>query len=191
MLLVTFALTLFGPLLVSGLNIVAPDVNVYWVQGDTNTIVWNYGVNDPSPITIFITNPDDKTLHGPFGIAEFVPVQQQTVKVTDVTLKVGNGYIVNFVDPKNATNVYATSAPFEVKPHGTTPAAVPSGYITGNNTASSTSASGTATSTSTSATTGPTFDNPSPNGASALTSQWGAASTLLGALALGALTFAI
>ena len=42
----------------------------------------------------------------------------QSYTITDVTLKVGTGYNVQFVSPTNQSNVYANSTSFEVKAPG-------------------------------------------------------------------------
>lgn len=47
-----------------------------------------------------------------------MPISQQTVTVTQVTLRPDDGYLVNFVDAQNDTNVFAQSSPFTVKPQG-------------------------------------------------------------------------
>jgi hypothetical protein len=44
----------------------------------------------------------------------------QTFTVTDVTLNVGGGYQISFVNPQNQAQVYATSSTFEVKASGST-----------------------------------------------------------------------
>ena len=42
----------------------------------------------------------------------------QTFTITNVTLKTGSGYSVEFVNPANASDVYAIGPKFEVKPAG-------------------------------------------------------------------------
>lgn len=47
-----------------------------------------------------------------------MPISLQSVTVTQVTLRPDDGYIVNFVDAKNTTDIFAQSAGFTVKPQG-------------------------------------------------------------------------
>lgn len=49
-------------------------------------------------------------------IAENVAVSQMSFTVTNVTLRPDAGYVVNFVNPSNATDVYASSSTFTVEP---------------------------------------------------------------------------
>ena len=44
----------------------------------------------------------------------------QSFTVTNVTLRVGQGYQVEFVNPLNESQVYATSQSFSVMPQGST-----------------------------------------------------------------------
>ncbi|KAG8842409.1 hypothetical protein FRB96_005430 [Tulasnella sp. 330] len=103
------------------LTVTGPNSSDYWVFGVTNTITWTYSANDPTPVTVYITNANSSTLNGAFSIAENVPTSQQSIEVTNVTLKPGSGYVVNFVNPTNNTDVYATSDAFNVEPQGTLP----------------------------------------------------------------------
>ena len=81
-------------------------------------------------------NEDVTVLNGAFSIKEYVDislevpypfrevshevftVDPQSFTVTNVTLKTGSGYSVEFVNPANASNVYAIGPKFEVKPAG-------------------------------------------------------------------------
>jgi len=103
------------------LAVTSPNSNAYWVYGISNTISWTYTSGDPTTISIFITNPDSDALNGPFAVAENVPISQQSVTVTQVTLRPDDGYIVNFVDAKNDTAIFAQSTGFTVKPQGSLP----------------------------------------------------------------------
>jgi len=103
---------------VLAVQITSPNSEAYWVYGVSNTISWTYSAGDPTTISIFITNPDSSALNGPFAVAENVPIAQQSVTVTQVTLRPDDGYIVNFVDATNTTDIFAQSSGFTVKPQG-------------------------------------------------------------------------
>ncbi|KAI0744506.1 hypothetical protein C8Q76DRAFT_2309 [Earliella scabrosa] len=125
---------------VNAIDIIGPNENAYWVQNATNTITWQFSEGDPSPISINIVNANNATLNGPFSIARFVNVSDQTFTVTNVTLRPGDGYQVQFVNNTNITQVFAESPTFTVMPPGTEPAPTVS--------ASSSAPSGSATSPS-------------------------------------------
>lgn len=85
-------------------------------------------------------NDDTTVLNGPFSIQEYVDVSlqvsyisdaflvlggltrvyrpTQSFTITNVTLKNGTNYAVEFVNPANHSDVYATGPKFEVKPSG-------------------------------------------------------------------------
>ena len=86
-------------------------------------------------------NEDVNVLNGAFSIDEYVDVAlevlwtrytfllarevsrkvhrlTQSFTITNVTLKSGTGYSVEFVNPSNHSNVYAIGPKFEVKPSG-------------------------------------------------------------------------
>ena len=110
------------------------------VQDSSKTITWTYQSGDPTPISITIINSDDTLLNGVYSVDEYVDVSTQvscapdaffffralgshtrptqTYTITNVTLKVGAGYKVQFVRPTNASDILATSASFEVKASG-------------------------------------------------------------------------
>ncbi|KAL0946549.1 hypothetical protein HGRIS_012754 [Hohenbuehelia grisea] len=125
------------------ITINAPSGQNYWVQNASNVISWTFDAGDPSPIDITITNPNSSFLNGNFSIARNVGLDNGSFTVTNVTLRVASGYVVNFVN-SNQTQVLATSQPFDVRRPGTTPVTVslPSPSPTA---ASSSSRSGTST----------------------------------------------
>ncbi|KAG8909265.1 hypothetical protein FRC00_010420 [Tulasnella sp. 408] len=119
------ALTLFGllaaPSIVSAISISGPSSEKYWVFGSSNQITWGYSQGDPTSVSVNIVNPSNDVLNGDFSISEFVTISDESYTVTNVTLRPGTGYVVNFINPKNNSEIYASSAPFEVKPAGTAP----------------------------------------------------------------------
>ncbi|KAI0245949.1 hypothetical protein BJV78DRAFT_1158244 [Lactifluus subvellereus] len=146
-----FLALLLPSVALGAITITRPSSTEYWVQDINNEIQWTYNQGDPTPVDIIVTNQANQTLNGPFSIARFVPVSQETFTVTGVTLRVATGYQVAFVNPANTNQVYATSSTFEVKAAGTTPAptivpttsASASGTPTGSSASSSPSASST------------------------------------------------
>ncbi|PAV23656.1 hesp-379 [Pyrrhoderma noxium] len=127
-----------------------PSASSFWVQNTSNTISWSFSSSDPNPIDIVVTNSNSSILNGNFSIARFVDLSNGTFTVTNVTLTVGTGYVVNFVNTSNSEQVFAQSGTFDVKEPGTTPASVSSASATatsasGTNSGATSSASGTAT----------------------------------------------
>ncbi|KAI0300061.1 hypothetical protein B0F90DRAFT_575031 [Multifurca ochricompacta] len=132
------ALALLPSAVFATISITGPSPNQYWVQNTSNTIQWTYNQGDPTPVDIIITNQANQTLNGDFSIARFVPVSQevwlalllflffffsphallQSFTVTHVTLRVGTGYQVVFVNPVDGSQVYANSSNFEVRTPG-------------------------------------------------------------------------
>ncbi|KAI0275500.1 hypothetical protein BGY98DRAFT_992297 [Russula aff. rugulosa BPL654] len=151
------ALALLPTAAFAAITITGPSETLYWVQNTSNNISWTYTQGDPTSVDIVISNSNNATLNGNFSIARSVPVSQESFTVTDVTLRVGTGYQVMFLDPTTDTQLIAQSSAFEVKAPGTSPAptATPSttspqgtgsGTSSGNGTASGSAASSTSTS---------------------------------------------
>jgi len=109
------------PSVINAVTIVGPSTDRYWVFGTSNQITWNYGVGDPTTVSITVTSQNAGVLNGVFNIAEYVSISDGSYTVTDVTLKPDTGYIVNFVNPSNGSDIYASSSTFEVKAAGTAP----------------------------------------------------------------------
>ncbi|KAI1787388.1 hypothetical protein LXA43DRAFT_712286 [Ganoderma leucocontextum] len=130
----------------NAITILGPSETNFWVQNQTNTITWQFNQGDPSPITINIVNANNQTLNGAFSIASFVNISLQTVTVTNVTLRPGDGYVVEFVNNTNPTQIFANSSTFTVKPPGSQ--AGPTATLSGS------AASGSATSSSNSSSSG-------------------------------------
>ncbi|KAL6302556.1 hypothetical protein BKA93DRAFT_702140, partial [Sparassis latifolia] len=106
---------------VLGITILQPSSTSYWVEMTTNEIVWSYNAGDPSPITVVVTAQNDTTLNGVFTIAQtyaFIDLIFSLPNSTNVTLVVGSGYAVSFVNPTNESDVYTTSQSFSVMAPG-------------------------------------------------------------------------
>jgi hypothetical protein len=131
------------------ITINTPSPSSFWVQNVSNTITWTFNQGDPNPIFITVTNSNSSILNGQFAIQNGVDLSNGTFTVTNVTLLTDSGYVVNFVNGSNLTQVYASSQPFDVKVPGTPPAQTgsPSGSSSPSATGGNSSASGS-TSTS-------------------------------------------
>ena len=101
------------------LQINGPSANAYWVQNVSNTITWTHDSNDANPIDIIITNKNETMLNGAFSIERNVDLSNGTFTVSNVTLLSGSGYTVHFVNGTNPSQIYGSSAEFEVRPPGT------------------------------------------------------------------------
>jgi hypothetical protein len=137
------SLAVLPALALATIQITGPDSTHYWVQNTSNTITWTYTKGDPSPLSIMIVNSDVNVLNGAFSIDEYVDASAETYTVTDVTLKTGTGYTVEFVNPSNYSDLYAVGpSQFEVKAPGTSPAPTsPSGGSSSSSGAGSPSSS--------------------------------------------------
>jgi len=152
---VPLAFALLSSVAFATITITDPSASSYWVQFTTNTISWTFASGDSTSVDIIISNSNNQTLNGNFSIARAVPVSQESFTVTNVTLLVGQGYQVVFVDPTTDTQVIARSSEFEVKAPGTTPAPTAastssqaSGTPSGSSTASGSAASSSSSSSS-------------------------------------------
>ncbi|KIP06635.1 hypothetical protein PHLGIDRAFT_106712 [Phlebiopsis gigantea 11061_1 CR5-6] len=141
------------PTAFGAINILGPSPSSYWVANTSNVISWTFAAGDPSPVNIIVVNSDNATLNGPFFIANSVDLSNSSFTVTNVTLKTGSNYQVEFVSPQNTSNVLAQSQAFSVMPGGTAPAPTssvapsPTGSSSASSTGSSSaSASGSASS---------------------------------------------
>lgn len=163
----SLALALLPYAVFAAITINGPSSSSYWVQNTSNLISWTYTQGAPATVDIVVINSNNQTLNGNFSIARSVPVSSESFTVTDVTLRVGTGYQVLFLDTTE-TQVLAQSSSFEVKAPGTSPAPTTSPSSTtpqgtgsgtsGNGTASGSAASSTSTSKKSNAALGLAFD---------------------------------
>jgi len=107
--------------LINAITVTGPSSSKWWVFGTSNQITWTFNQGDPTPVSITITNPSSNSLNGAFSISEFVTVSDESFTVTNVTIKPATGYVVNFVNSQNTSEIYASSSPFEVKAQGSAP----------------------------------------------------------------------
>lgn len=105
------------------LSISSPSPSAYWVQNTSNVINWSFSSGDPNPVDITVTHTNSSILNGAFSIARNLDASNGTFTVTDVTLRVAQGYVVNFVNGTNSSQIFASSQQFDVKKPGTAPAA--------------------------------------------------------------------
>jgi len=135
------------------LSISSPGSNNYWVQNTSNVINWSFSSGDPNPVDITVTNSNSSFLNGAFSIARNLDASNGSFTVTDVTLLVATGYVVNFVNGTNQSQIFTSSQEFEVKKPGTPPSSSANSTASASGSASatgsgSTSTSGSATQTS-------------------------------------------
>ncbi|EIM87644.1 uncharacterized protein STEHIDRAFT_168338 [Stereum hirsutum FP-91666 SS1] len=142
--------------------------SLWWVAQSQNTLIWT--CNDNAPATTFqvlLANGDPTILTAPMAIIASVQNADcsHTITQQQAALTPATNYTILLANIVNSTDIYATSAPFEVKAAGSTfPAA--SATPTGSSSATSGSSPGTATS--------------SGSSSSSTTSSSGAAGMVLG-----------
>jgi len=100
--------------------------NEWWIANSTNLLTWNCNQNtDPNQqnFTVLVNNPTNPDLPSAFAI---ISIEENFVCDLLVTasqmgaLPAGTGYVVQFANPLNNTDVYVQSASFEIKPFGST-----------------------------------------------------------------------
>ncbi|KAH7341740.1 hypothetical protein B0J17DRAFT_270697 [Rhizoctonia solani] len=177
-----FSLVAFWVALVSAqqLTITEPSSDRWWVAQSINTLRWNCEQTTYTNWTVLITNPDVTILSGPLAL---IAIQWNYDCSKTITpgeqLKPATGYVMQFANALNSTDVWATSQPFEVKALGSTyppeytSTGVPGTTATGTGSGSNGTIAPTAT-----ATAGPGGNGAMTNGVSAV---------LLGAAVLGSM----
>jgi hypothetical protein len=131
------------------LNIISPGgPDLWWVAKSENVMLWSCQTSPYMNFTVLIGNSDTTIL--PASIA-IIAIEQNYICSQDITQDMANqnpgtGYTLSFANPLNATDVYAVSEPFEIKPLGSTyppPSATPTAGVV-NGTASATGAGASA-----------------------------------------------
>jgi len=130
-----------------GFKITAPSSAIWWVANSQNELDWDCNSaaaqadqkQSGGTFTVLINHPD-------FAAALAIIAQEpnadckKSITIDQANQKPGQNYTVLLADPRNNTNVFATSEPFEIKPLGSQyPSQVSS---------SASAASGTATASS-------------------------------------------
>ncbi|KAF9073226.1 hypothetical protein BDP27DRAFT_1319067 [Rhodocollybia butyracea] len=145
-------------------SISSPSGSEFWVFNRSNAVNWTSTAGDPTEFNIDIINTNSSILNGAFSIAPSVANSLSFV-ISNVTLVPGDGYIMQFVNVSDPTQVFVNSSAFTVMPNGTAPAPP----VTGSSSASGNGSSGSATSGSGSSTASGSSASPSAtNGASSL-----------------------
>ncbi|KAF8606666.1 hypothetical protein BDV93DRAFT_520939 [Ceratobasidium sp. AG-I] len=161
------------------LTISEPSSERWWVAQSQNTLRWSCNTSPYTNWTVLITNPDVTILSGPLAlIANRYNYDCSKTMIPGEQLKTGTGYVMQFANPFNNTDVFATSESFEVKPLGSTypPQITTSEALTATG---GSSASGTISPTATA----------TPNSNSAISNVVGVASLTLAGI--GAVFFAL
>ncbi|CAE6416368.1 unnamed protein product [Rhizoctonia solani] len=179
-----FSLVAFWVALASAqqLTITEPSSDRWWVAQSINTLRWNCEQTTYTNWTVLITNPDVTILSGPLAL---IAIQWNYDCSKTITpgeqLKPATGYVMQFANALNSTDVWATSQPFEVKALGSTyppeytSTGVPGTTATGTGSGSNGTIAPTATASA----------SPGTNGA--MTN--GVSAVLLGTAILGAMGF--
>ncbi|KAI5994907.1 hypothetical protein F5J12DRAFT_856539 [Pisolithus orientalis] len=130
------------------LTITNPSSDSWWVAQSSNTLAWTCNTSPYSNFTILLANSNPSVLVQPIAI---IAIQEnydcsKTITQQQSTQPAATGYTVQFANPLNSTDVYATSETFEIKALGssypaTSSASSPSG-TSGSSSPSSTSTTG-------------------------------------------------
>jgi len=108
----------------NGLSVLAPGGdNLWWISNNTNTLVWSCHTTTLKNFTVLIANSNTGVLGAaPEPIVAIQPNFDCSLIIpsNEVQFKPSTGYSVLLADPFNSTNVYASSAPFEIKAFGAT-----------------------------------------------------------------------
>jgi len=129
-------------------SILYPSSAYWWDEKSSNDIRWDCKDNNAvaaAKWTVFINNTNPSVYAGPLGFIGDLPNADcsYTVSNDQVNVPVGVGYYLIFANEINASIVYATSEPFEIKPLGS-PYPVTSSASAASGTAAASSASATA-----------------------------------------------
>jgi hypothetical protein len=101
-----------------GLSVTVPGgPDLWWLAGQPNNLIWTCAQTTYTDFTVWINN-SDITLHT--AITPLQAIEQNfncdfLVSGELITMPVGTGYTIVLSDPNNVTNVYASSAEFEIK----------------------------------------------------------------------------
>ncbi|KAF7349422.1 hypothetical protein MSAN_01732100 [Mycena sanguinolenta] len=102
----------------SGLSVLVPGgPDLWWLANQPNNIKWTCEQTAFPDFTIWINNSNTTLLT---AITPLIAIEQNfncdlLVSAELVTMPIGTGYTIVLTDPTNGTNVYASSAEFEIK----------------------------------------------------------------------------
>jgi len=103
------------------LTITEPSSERWWVAQSQNTLRWSCNTSPYTNWTVLITNSDATVLSGPLAlIAIQYNYDCSKTMIPGEQLKTGTGYVMQFANPFNNTDVFASSESFEVKALGST-----------------------------------------------------------------------
>ncbi|KAJ7051387.1 hypothetical protein C8F01DRAFT_1375223 [Mycena amicta] len=171
----------------NGLTILAPGgTDLWWLQGQDNNLVWTCGESQYSQFTIWLNNTDVAATIS--AITALISVEQnyncaQTIAANINTAPVGTGYSVVITSITNASDIYAVSDLFEIKP-------LSAGYPLATNTPTDTASATISKGTSAVVTGSQTGASPAKTGA-AVSSRTLSAAGVLAAGVLGAVRLAL
>ncbi|KAG1729515.1 uncharacterized protein EDB91DRAFT_1227968 [Suillus paluster] len=132
------------------LTIISPGASDWWVASSQNTLSWTCSTSPYMNFTILVANPNTAILASPLAI---IAVQEnydcsKTITQQQSAQPAGTGYILQFANTLNETDIYAQSEPFEIKALGSSYPTTTSG-VGGTATGTATGSSSSTTSTST------------------------------------------
>jgi hypothetical protein len=111
-------------------QIYQPSANWWWVAESQNTMSWDCKNSPASQFTVLIMNTNPSVLSGRLA---FIAQQDNTdcsklIDKTQINQTPATGYILQFADVLNSSNIYAQSDQFEIKALGSTyPTSTPAG----------------------------------------------------------------
>ncbi|KAL1406990.1 hypothetical protein Q8F55_006403 [Vanrija albida] len=104
-----------------GLKINYPDSQNWWINGVANTLAWSGDTPKPDTTGTFVawlSNPDVNLLSGVQALTAQTPTYQTSLAISALEQKPGAGYVIQFSNALNQTDVWAKSEPFEIKAKG-------------------------------------------------------------------------
>ncbi|THH30994.1 hypothetical protein EUX98_g3186 [Antrodiella citrinella] len=140
-----FITALVGVVASQNLEITNPDADHWWVASSINTLAWTCQNTTFPTFTVLIGNPSANLQAGAFIAIQNNFDCSKTITQDLINQGPGTGYVITFANPLNNTDVYATSAPFEIKPLGS---AYPTSASSQSPSATSSGSSSSATPTS-------------------------------------------
>jgi len=128
---------------VAPFSVTSPSADIWWVNDSMNTLAWTCSDSPVSQFTVTISNSNQAILAGSLAL---IAIEQNFECSKTITPQVtpATGYVINLANPLNSSDIYVSSAPFEIKavgstypPQQTTSASGPS--ATGSNSTTGTS----------------------------------------------------
>jgi len=118
---IAVAVVAFAALAQAQLTIDNPSSSRWWVADSQNTLSWSCKTSPYTNWTVLITNQTPTTFNGPLAlIAVQYNYDCSKTMIPGAELKAATGYVMNFANTLNSSDIWASSEPFEVKVVGST-----------------------------------------------------------------------